>query len=79
MAKISRRNIKKNTEVRVDIRSLSWDEYRMIVALVLAASDSYSRGYKVDSIGSFDLSYINTRVYAHLDCFNTLAKLRKIL
>lgn len=78
MAKLFRRNIKKNTELRVDVRSLSWDEYRMLVELIRAASESFSKGYKTHSVGSFDLSYVDTRVFADLESLNTLAKLDKI-
>lgn len=78
MAKLFRRNIKKNTELRVDVRSLSWDEYRMLVELIRAASESFSKGYKTIAVGSFDLSYVDTRVFADLESLNTLAKLDKI-
>ena len=79
MANISRRMIKKDTQLRVDVRSLSWDEYRMLVELVRAASESFSKGYKTTAVGSFDLSYIDTRVFADIESLNTLAKLNKIL
>lgn len=78
MAKLSSRNIKNNTELRVDVRSLSWDEYKMLVELVRAASESFSKGYNTIAVGSFDLSYIDTRVCASLESLNTLAKLDKI-
>lgn len=78
MAKLFRRNIKKNTELRVDVRSLSWDEYRMLVELIRAASESFSKGYKTTAVGSFDLPYVDTRVFADLESLNTLAKLDKI-
>ena len=78
MAKLFSRVIKKDTELRVDVRSLSWDEYKMLVELVRAASESFSKGYKTVAVGSFDLSYVDTRVFASLESFNTLAKLNKI-
>lgn len=78
MAKLFSRNVKKNTELRVDVRSLSWDEYKMLVELIRAASESFSKGYDTLSIGSFDLSYIDTRVCASLESLNTLAKLDKV-
>lgn len=79
MVKISCRKLKKSSEVRFDIRSLSLNEYKMLVELVRAASDSYANGYKTEAVGSFDISYIDTRVFSSLDSLNTLAKLEKIL
>lgn len=79
MVKISCRRLKKSSEVRFDIRSLSLNEYKMLVELVRAASDSYANGYKTEPVGSFDISYIDTRVFSSLDSLNTLAKLEKIL
>ena len=78
MAKLFSRVVKKDTELRVDVRSLSWDEYKMLVELVRAASESFSKGYKTFSVGSFDLSYVDTRVFASLESLNTLAKFDKV-
>lgn len=78
MANLFLRRIKKDTEIRVDVRSLSWQEYGMLVELVKAASESYLKGYKTCAVGSFDLSYIDTRVFAPLENLDTLAKLTKI-
>ena len=79
MAKRNVRRLKVSSELRVDIRSLSLDEYRMIAALISAASLSYRNGHKTQCVGSFGLSFIDTRVFAHSDSLNTLAKLEKII
>lgn len=78
MAKLFSRNVKKDTELRVDVRSLSWDEYKMLAALVRAASCSFNKGYKTVSVGSFDFHYIEPTVYADITRLNTLAKLLKV-
>ena len=51
----------------------------MLVELVRAASDSYANGYHTEPVGSFDISYIDTRVFSSLDSLDTLANLEKIL
>lgn len=79
MAKIIFRKVRRVTEDRVDIRSLSLNEYRMIGALVSAASLSYRHGSKKKCVGSFDLSFIDCRVFAHPDNLNTLERLEKLL
>lgn len=79
MTKIFFRPVRHVLEPRVDIRSLSFDEFRMLAALIEAASKAYEKGYKTQSVASFELSYIDTRVFAHLDSLNTLAKLKKII
>lgn len=79
MAKIFCRKLKKSSEFRVDIRSLSFEEYRMLSELIRAASESFDKGYKTVPVGSFDISYIDTRVFAPLESFDTLAKLSKLL
>lgn len=79
MTKIFFRKVRYVLEDRVDIRSLSMDEYRMIAALVSAASLSYRKGSKKKCVGSFDLSFIDTRVFAHPDSLDTLERLEKIL
>lgn len=78
MAKKFCRRLKKSSEFRIDIRSLSFEEYRMLSELVRAASESFDKGYKTVPVGSFDISYIDTRVFAPLGCFNKLAKLSKL-
>ena len=79
MAKIFFRPVRHVLEPRVDIRSLSFDEFRMLSALIEAASKAFEKGYDTVSVGSFKLSYIDTRVFAHLDSLDTLAKLKKVI
>lgn len=79
MTKIFFRPVRHVVEPRVDIRSLSFDEFRMLAALITAASKAYEKGYDDITVGSFKLSYIDTRVFAHLDSLKTLAKLEKII
>ena len=79
MVKIIFRKVRREILDSVDIRSLSLNEYRMLGALVSAASLSYRHGSKKKCVGSFDLSFIDCRVFAHPDNLNTLARLEKIL
>lgn len=79
MTKIFFRKVRHVLEDRVDIRSLSFDEYRMLVSLIQAASKAYENGYKAQPVGPFNLTFIDIRVFAHLDSLNTLAKLKKII
>ena len=77
MAKKFFRKLKSSSELRIDVRSLSLDEYRMISALVSAAFLSYRNGHRTQCVGSFGISFIDIRVFAHPDSLNTLAKLKK--
>lgn len=79
MAKMHVRKNRKD-ECRIDIRCLSYDEYKMLYALVISSYVEYKeRGAKGISLSSFDFHYIEPTVYADITRLNTLAKLLKVL
>lgn len=78
MVKISLRKNRKD-EYRIDIRCLSYDEYKMLYVLIISSYVAYKEsGVKVQSLGSFDLHYIEPTVFADISRLNTLAKLLKL-
>lgn len=79
MAKIYVRKIRKGTQYRVDIRSLSFEEYKMLCALVVSAYSKFNdSGLDIQPIGTFDLCYIRPTVFADRSCFRSLANLLKL-
>lgn len=78
MAKVHVRKSCKG-KVSIDIRCLSYDEYKMLSALVISSYVEYEeRGAKGISLSSFDLHYIEPTVFACTTRLNTLAKLVKL-
>lgn len=78
MAKIHVRKNRKD-EYRIDIRCLSYDEYKMLHALIISSYVEYKeRGVKGISLSSFDLYYIEPTVFADTTRLNTLVKLLKV-
>ena len=78
MAKMHVRKNRKD-EYRIDIRCLSYDEYKMLYALLVSSYSKYKEtGVKDMSFGSFDLHYIEPTVFADTTRLNTLAKLLKV-
>lgn len=78
---MARMHIRKNRkdEYRIDIRCLSYDEYKMLYALILSSYVAYKEsGVKVQSLASFDLRYIEPIVFVDATRLNTLAKLLKV-
>lgn len=74
-------HVRKNRkdEYRIDIRCLSYDEYKMLSALVISSYVEYvERGAKGISLSSFDLHYIEPTVFAATTRLNTLSKLVKL-
>lgn len=74
-------HVRKNRkdEYRIDIRCLSYDEYKMLYALLISSYVKYKEtGVNVRSFGSFDLHYIEPTVFADATRLNTLAKLLKV-
>lgn len=74
-------HVRKNRkdEYRIDIRCLSYDEYKMLYALIISSYVAYKEhGAKGISLSSFDLYYIEPTVFADTTRLNTLAKLLKI-
>lgn len=74
-------HVRKNRkdEYRIDIRCLSYDEYKMLYALLVSSYSKYKEtGVKYVSFGSFDLHYIEPTVFADATRLNTLAKLLKV-
>lgn len=79
MAKKYVRKIRKGSQYRIDIRCLTFEEYKMLCALVVAASDKFSdNGVNTHPVGTFDLCYIRTDVFTDRSCFRSLANLLKI-
>lgn len=80
MAKLICRKIRKGSELRFDVRCLTFEEYKMLSALIRAAKESFDvRDPDTLALGTFDLTYIKCTVFADKTHFNTLAKLHKIL
>lgn len=74
-------HVRKNRkgEYRIDVRCLSYDEYKMLYALLVSSYSKYKEtGVKNVSFGSFDLHYIEPTVFADTTRLNTLAKLLKV-
>ena len=74
-------HVRKNRkdEYRIDIRCLSYDEYKMLHALIISSYVAYKeRGVKGISLSSFDLYFIEPTVFADTTRLNTLAKLFKL-
>ena len=74
-------HVRKNCkdEYRIDIRCLSYDEYKMLYALVISSYVEYKeRGAKGIFLSSFDIHYIEPTIYANITRLNTLAKLLKV-
>lgn len=74
-------HLRKNrkNEYRIDIRSLSYDEYRMLYALIVSSYVDYKdNGVNAQPVGMFDIHYIKPTVFADSSCLNTLAKLLKL-
>lgn len=74
-------HVRKNRkdEYKIDIRCLSYDEYKMLSALVISSYVEYAeRGAKGISLSSFDLHYIEPTVFACTTRLNTLVKLVKL-
>lgn len=65
-------------EYKVDVRCLSYDEYKMLYALIFSSYAKYKEtGVQILSCGSFDLYHISPTVFADTIRLDTLAKLLK--
>lgn len=78
MAKMYVRKNRKD-EYRIDVRSLSYEEYKMLYALIVSSYARYSEtGSEVKPLGSFDLRYLRPVVFADVSMLDSLEHLLKV-